>query len=211
MDRSPRPAGVSSRITRAAGPRHRWDAQGVAIDLPVVVDWVSVDPATGEESVRIEATVDLVGDAPAIVGMSFVAPGGLDTVTLQREFRWITPLEIVTGLMPRLLLDGSDPYDSDLPITGFPAAAIQPLRRRRYLNDEFLETIAREYLVRGRGYAVSLAREYFVSPRTVISWVEKARTRGMLSAPPRRGAVGGKLLGESRTHRAGPNRLDSSE
>lgn len=168
----------------------------MAIDLPIVVDWVWVEPATGAERIRIEATVDLVGDSPEVVGMSLVAPDGLDTLKLQREFRWNTPLEVVTGLLPQLLLDGVDPYTIDLPLTGFPAAAIQPLRRRRYLSDEFLEAIAREYLVRGRGYAASLAREYFVSPRTVVSWVEKARARGMLSAPPSRGAVGGELLGK---------------
>ena len=194
MGALPRTAGISSRITQAAGPRHRWEEQGVAIDLPIVVDWVWVEPSTGEERVRIEATVDLVGDFPAIVGMSFVAPDGLDILELQREFRWKTPLEVVTAMLPRLLLDGVDPYTIDLPVTGFPAAAIQPVRRRRYLSEEFLETIAREYLVRGRGYAASLAREYFVSPRTVVSWVEKARARGMLSAPPRRGAVGGEML-----------------
>jgi hypothetical protein len=136
----------------------------VAIDLPVVVDWVWIEPSTGEERVRVEATVDLVGDSPAVVGMSFAAPDGLDTLQLQREFRWNTPLEVVTGLLPRLLLDGVDPYTIDLPVTGFPAAAIQPIRRRRYLSDEFLETIAREYLIRGRGYAASLAHEYFVDP-----------------------------------------------
>lgn len=194
MGALPRTAGISSRVTQAAGPRHRWEVQGVAIDLPIVVDWVWVEPSTGEERVRIEATIDLVGDSPAVVVMSFVAPDGLDTLELQREFRWNTPLEVVTGMLPRLLLDGVDPYTIDLPVTGFPAAAIQPMRRRRYLSDEFLETIAREYLVRGRGYAASLAGEYFVSPRTVVSWVEKARARGMLSAPPRRGAVGGEML-----------------
>jgi hypothetical protein len=194
MGALPRTAGISSRITPAAGPRHRWEVQGVAIDLPIVVDWVWVEPSTGEVRVRIEATVDLVGDSPAVVGMSFVAPDGLDTLQLQREFRWKTPLEVVTALLPRLLLDGVDPYSIDLPVTGFPAAAVQPLRRRRYLSEEFLETIAREYLVRGRGYAASLASEYVVSPRTVVSWVEKARARGMLSAPPRRGAVGGEML-----------------
>lgn len=194
MGALPRTTGISSRVTQAAGPRHRWEVQGVAIDLPIVVDWVWVEPSTGEERVRIEATIDLVGDSPAVVVMSFVAPDGLDTLELQREFRWNTPLEVVTGMLPRLLLDGVDPYTIDLPVTGFPAAAIQPMRRRRYLSDEFLETIAREYLVRGRGYAASLAGEYFVSPRTVVSWVEKARARGMLSAPPRRGAVGGEML-----------------
>lgn len=194
MGALPLPSGISSRITRAAGPSHRWRTQGVTIDLPVVVDWVRVQPATGKEQVQIEATVDLVGERPAIVSMSLIAPAGLDTLALQREFRWNTPLDIVTGLLPRLVLEGADPYGTDLPVTGFPAAAVQPARRRRSLSDEFLAMIAREYLLRGRGYAAGLAREYFVSPRTVISRVEKARARGLLSAPPRRGAVGGKAI-----------------
>ena len=70
MGALPRTSGISSRITPAAGPRHRWEVQGVAIDLPIVVDWVWVEPSTGEERVKIEATVDLVGNFPAIVGMS---------------------------------------------------------------------------------------------------------------------------------------------
>lgn len=156
-----------------------------------------MNPSSGEEDVRIEATVDLVEGAPAIVTMRFAAPAGLDTVKLQNDFRWNTPLEVVTALVPQLLIDGSDPYEIDLPHTGFPAAAIQPMRRRRALTDEFLSIIAREYVVRGRGYAASLADEYFVTPRTVTSWIEKARERGMLSAPPRRGAVGGKLISQS--------------
>lgn len=65
------------------------------------------------------------------------------------------------------------PCKTDLPVTGFPALAIQPTLRRRTLSDGCLETIAREYLVRGRGYAVSLGRDHFVTPRTVISRVEK--------------------------------------
>lgn len=100
----------------------------------------------------------------------------------------------MTGILPRLIAAGSDPYSVDLPVTGFPAVAVQPLRRRGFLSDEFLTTIAREYLARRRGYAASLAHEYFVSPRTVVSWVEKARARGILSAPPTRGAAGGQLM-----------------
>ena len=84
--------------------------------------------------------------------------------------------------------------EAGLPITGFPAVAIQPQRRKGNLTDEFLTAIAREYLARGRGYAASLAREYFVTPRTVVSWVEKARARGLLSAAPGPGATGGHLL-----------------
>lgn len=83
--------------------------------------------------------------------MAFTARDGLDLVALQNDFRWASPLKAVTGLMPRLLAAGEDPYCVDLPLTGFPAAAIQPVRRRRVLTDEFLTTIAREYPARGRG------------------------------------------------------------
>lgn len=194
MPTPPRPPGVSSRITRADGDvRHPWTTGGVTIDLPVVVDWVHVDPVTGVESVRIEARIELIDGQPQIVTMSLACTTGLDLVTLQSDFRWASPLEVVTGLMPQLIAKGLDPFTVDLPVTGFPATAAQPTHTRRALSDEFLTTIAREYLTRGRGYAASLATEYCVSPRTVISWVEKARARGLLSPPPVRGATGGRL------------------
>lgn len=192
-----RPFGISSRFIRADGPRHAWTTGAVTIDLPVIVDWVHVDPETGDESVRIEALVDLVGDQPEIVKMSLTARDGLDLAALQRDFQWASPLSAVTGILPRLIDGGSDPFGVDLPVTGFPAVAIQPLRRRGVLSDEFLTTIAREYLARGRGYAASLAEEYFVTARTVVSWVEKARARGILSAPPAKGAAGGRLLAKT--------------
>ncbi|MGV0991148.1 MAG: hypothetical protein ACOYEV_14145 [Candidatus Nanopelagicales bacterium] len=198
MGATPRPFGVSSRFVRADGPRHPWTTGTVTIDLPVIVDWVHVDPATGAESVRIEARVDLVGDKPEIVEMSFVGRSGLDLAALQRDFQWASPLTAVTGILPRLIEAGTNPFAIDLPVAGFPAVAIQPLRRRGVLSDEFLTTIAREYLARGRGYAASLAEEYFVTPRTVVSWVEKARARGILSAPPSSGAAGGHLLAKAK-------------
>lgn len=105
-----RPAGISSRMTRAPGERHPWDTAGVTIDLPVIVDWVNVDPGTGAELVRIEATIDLGDDEPAIISMSLVSSAGLDLVTLQRNFRWASPLEVVTGLAPRLIAEGESPY-----------------------------------------------------------------------------------------------------
>ncbi|NTY61818.1 helix-turn-helix domain-containing protein [Mycolicibacterium sphagni] len=194
MDTESRAPGVSSRITRADGPRHPWLTDEVTVDLPVIVDWVKMDLATGEEHARVEARIDLVEGKPQIVEMSLISRAGLDLVELQRDFRWASPLAVVTGILPRVIAAGSDPYSIDLPVTGFPAVAVQPLRRRGILSDEFLTTIAREYLARGRGYAASLAHEYFVSPRTVVSWVEKARARGILSAPPARGAAGGQLL-----------------
>jgi hypothetical protein len=198
MGATPRPFGVSSRFVRADGPRHPWTTGTVTIDLPVIVDWVHVDPATGAVSVRIEARVDLVGDKPEIVEMSFVGRSGLDLAALQRDFQWASPLTAVTGILPRLIEAGTNPFAIDLPVAGFPAVAIQPLRRRGVLSDEFLTTIAREYLARGRGYAASLAEEYFVTPRTVVSWVEKARARGILSAPPSSGAAGGHLLAKAK-------------
>lgn len=189
-----RPTGISSRVTRLAGsPGKPWKVrEGIVVDLPVVVDWVCVD-ATGREETRVEATVDLVDGVPRVVGVQLTAATGLNLGALQREFRWASPLEVVTGLMPHLLETGIDPFTVDLPLTGFPAVAARPERRPAKLSDEFLTTIAREYTVRGRGYATSLAREYFVSPRTVVSWVEKARARGLLTPPPSRGSVGGDI------------------
>ena len=194
MSTAPRFTGVSSRFVRADGPRHPWTTGEVTVDLPVVVDWVQTDPTTGDEAVRINARVDLVDGEPQIVDLSLVAPAGLELAVLQREFRWASPLNAVTGILPRLIAAGSDPFAAELPVTGFPAIAVQPLRHRRILTDEFLTTIAREYLARGRGYAASLAQEYYVTPRTVVSWVEKARTREILSPPPTPGATGGRLL-----------------
>lgn len=194
MGAEPRRAGVSSRFIRTEGPHQQWRTGEVTVELPVIVDWVEIDRDTGKETVRINARVDLVDDNPEIVEMSLTARAGLDLATLQRDFRWASPLTAVTGILPHLIATGSDPFDIDLPLNGFPAVAIQPLRRRGNLTDEFLTTIAREYLSRGRGYAASLAREYFVTPRTVVSWVEKARARGILSAPPSAGATGGHLL-----------------
>lgn len=140
---------VESHFTRAEGSRHPWTTGEVTVDLPVIVNWVQTDAVTGEEEVRIEARVDLVADTPEVVEMSFVAPAGLDLPRLQREFRWASPLTAVTGILPRLIAAGSDPFAVGLPITGFPAVAIQPIRRRGTLTDEFLTTIAREYLARG--------------------------------------------------------------
>ncbi len=190
-----RPSGVSSRVHRVRGPRKTWTTtEGVPVELPLVVDWVRVEPGTGDEAMRVEARIDLVDGEPAIVEMVLRAKEGLNVVVLQNEFRWASPLEVVTAILPRLIAAGEDPCSADLPVTAFPAAAIQPIPRRGTLTDEFLTTIAREYLARGRGYATSLAAEYFVTPRAVVSWIEKARARGLLSPPPARGAVGGRLI-----------------
>jgi len=54
-----------------------------------------------------------------------------------------------------------------------------------------------QYRRRGRGYADELSTRFLVSRRTVVSWVEKARRRGILS-PVRPGQFGGELVPLSR-------------
>ena len=185
--------GLSSRITRSPGATREWridDERSFA--LPVVVDLTDVNPQTLEPTWRIAATVDLVDGRPALTRVDVVAPRGLELTRLQREFRWSTPLEIVTTMVPHLLAQGIDPLTYQFPTSGFPD--VLNLRRRSpaRLSDAFLAQVAREYLHHGRGYAAAAARERHVSPRTVSSWIEKARRRGILTEVPR-GGFGGNL------------------
>ena len=49
-----------------------------------------------------------------------------DFQRMQREFRWASPLEVVATGVPALLARGVDPFDFELPLTGFPEAAELP-------------------------------------------------------------------------------------
>lgn len=158
-----------------------------------MVDLVSIDPQTGIEHWRVDATVDLVDQRPTLVALCISSAEGLGTDYLQRNFRWATPVDIVTITVPQLLARGIDPYEHDLPIDGFPNAAYVDRSIRTRLSDEFLEEIAARYIVLGRGYAKAIAEERNVSPRTAISWVEKARERGILTGTTP-GSVGGTLV-----------------
>lgn len=185
--------GVSSRVRAVEGASRQWTAgNGQAIALPLIIDYVSVDEHR-RETIRVEATVDVIKGTLQITGMTFRAPGGMDTLALQREFRWRTPLDIVERLIPRLLADGVDPFSTDLPVTRFPEAASGHTRSRGELSDDFLRDIAEEYLRLGRGYAKRMAMERNVSPRTVVSWIVKARERGILSPAPGPGSAGGEI------------------
>ena len=197
MARQERP-GVTSRIRPAAGRKRNWlIATDVTFPLPVIVDHMSVDPTTGERDWLIEATVDLVGGEPRLVRMNALVPSGIDPYLMQREFRWASPLEVVRVGVPALLARGIDPFDFDLPLTGFPEAATLDRPPNEPLTDRFLEDIAREYLAVGRGYARQIAAERHVSERTVVSWVEKARRRGILTRVPS-GSYGGQIVPKSR-------------
>lgn len=188
-----RPVGVSSRLRAASGTPHVWNAgDGIQVRLPLIVDYV-VTGDSGSEDMRIEATVDLVEGRPAIIEMSLVRPQGLDVAALQRTFRWQTPLDVVERMVPRLMAQGIDPFAVDLPVTGFPEVASGSRTGQGRLSDAFLRDIAEEYLRCGRGYAKRIAIERQVSPRTVVSWVVKARERGILGPAPKPGAFGGQL------------------
>ncbi len=190
--------GVSSRIRPASGRKKRWRATPEhTFPLPVIVDHMFVDPLTREVGWHFEATIDLVDDEPQLVRLDVRGPQGLDLVRMQREFRWASPVEVVRRSVPVMLERGIDPFDFDLPVTGFPEAAELRGPVNAPLSDEFLEDIAREYLSVGRGYARTISQERQVSPRTVVSWVEKARKRGILTRVPQ-GGYGGSIVPKTR-------------
>ncbi len=116
----------------------------------------------------------------------------MDPARLQRNFRWATPLDIVTITVPELLAAGLDPYQFSYPPSGFPEAASVERAAPTRLTDEFLTEIAARYVLIGRGYAKKIAAQRHVSPRTVVSWIEKARERGILSGTTS-GSVGGTV------------------
>ena len=195
MQRRP---GITSRIRPAPGRKRAWRIpRDHTFPLPVIVDHLSVDPDTGDVDWCIEATIDLVDGEPALVRMDARARTGLDPYRMQRDFRWASPLEVVRRGVPALLERGIDPFEFDLPLTGFPEAASLGRPLNAPLTAEFLEQIAREYLTIGRGYARTIAAERHVSERTVVSWVEKARRQGILTRV-RPGSYGGEIVPPSR-------------
>ncbi len=190
--------GLTSRIRPAAGRKRRWRiSDDHTFPLPVIVDHMFIDPESGDLGWLIEATIDLIDGEPTLVRMSAQVPTGMDPYRMQREFRWASPLEVVRDGVPVLLSRGIDPFEHELPLTGFPEAATLNRPSNEPLTGEFLEAIAREYLAIGRGYARAIALERHVSERTVVSWVEKARRKGILTRVPS-GSVGGEIVPRSR-------------
>ncbi len=190
--------GVTSRVRPAPGRKRMWQATPThSFPLPVIVDHMCVDPESRELVWLIEATIGLVEGSPALIRMNAHSPGGINPHWMQREFRWASPLDVITVGVPELLARGIDPFAIDLPLTGFPEAATFSRPINEPLSDDFLEGIAREYLAIGRGYARAMAAERKVSERTVVSWVEKARQRGILTRVPS-GSVGGQIVPKSK-------------
>ncbi len=160
------------------------------MDLPVTLDLLEMDARSDRLLWWVSAEIGLHDNSPVVKNLAMGADKGLDLVRLQREFRWYTPLDVVTRIVPRLIARGQDPYTWEFPVTGYPEAAIVEKTVGRRLSDEFLEDISREYLEFGRGYVKEMAAAHQVSPSTIASWVHKARTRGIISDTSR-GVKGG--------------------
>lgn len=193
-DFSRRPAGISSRVRRAPGQRKTWQARnGQLVELPLIVDHVIIDPRSGECSSVTEARVDLVDGKPKLVEMRLEGGPSLDPVYLQRFFRWATPVEIVRLTVPSLLEKGIDPFEHDYATDGYPDVAMLERKPTNALSNDFLEEVARQYVEIGHGYARVIAQQHGVSERTVVSWVQKARKRGILSATTP-GRCSGKVI-----------------
>lgn len=186
-----RPVGLSSRVRRDTGrPQQTWTSPcGVTLTLPMIVDLVCMGPSNRRHW-SAEARVGLVDGRPELLAMLLEtgndAPAGLEVEQLQVNFRWNTPLEIVTRMVPRIIARGGDPYEFEFPSEGFPGVS-QPRPGHR-LTEEFLTDIARDYLTAEAPYATTMAQRYNVSPRTVVSWIEKARQRGVLTGSRRASA-----------------------
>ncbi len=194
--------GVTSRMRPAPGRKRPWRiSDDHSFPLPVTVDHMFIDPETGDLGWLIEATIDLIEGEPALVRMNAHVPGGIDPYRMQREFRWASPLEMVRNGVPNLLDRGIDPFEFDLPLTGFPEAATLDRPSNERLTDQFLEDIARQYLAIGRGYARVIASERHVSERTVVSWIEKARRHGILSRV-NQGSFGGEIIPRSKRRKS---------
>jgi hypothetical protein len=189
-----RPNGISSRVRRSRGDRHPWTApNGTVVDLPVVVDILETDPSSRLVVWKVEAVIDLLDDLPSLTAVHVESSRPIDPELMQRQFRWATPLDIVTVTIPELLDAGIDPFRYHYPHEGYPQAAAIERSAPTRLTDEFLTEIASRYLILGRGYAKAIAAQRNVSPRTAVSWIEKARERGILS-PTTPGAVGGEIV-----------------
>ena len=200
-----RPNGISSRLRRGKGTRSKWIApNGQVVQLPLVLDILNIDEGSGEASWFVEAQVDLIADQPELTDVQLKGHPLLDANYLQVFFRWATPIDVVTRIVPNLLEQGIDPFKHEYATTGYPDSYDPARKVNTRLSDEFLEEIVQQYLAIGRGYARTIATERGVTTRTVVSWVEKARKRGILS-DTKPGKSGGSFLSRKSERRDGDN------
>jgi hypothetical protein len=173
--------GTTSRLLRLGEPQQEWKLPcGGYLSFPLLLDIQHVDETTKRLDWRVEAHLDLVNGEPAITAIHIVDANGIDPGHMQAFFRWQTPLDVVRVLVPELVRLGKDPFSHDYPIDGYPDAATPNSHPLAPLSDEFLREVANQYRTLGRGYASIIAKQRGVSRRTVVSWIEKARRRGIL-------------------------------
>jgi len=180
-----------SAVAQAEGRKRTWTApNGASVVLPVLVSAWEDHEITGERMWTITARVDLIDKVPRPTDLHVNAPDGLEVERLQRDLRWATPTDIVTAWVPEILAGGGDPFRLEPPIDWW------MLEGRRELTDEFLAEVSAEYLRLGRGYAKPMAIQYRTTERTIKSWIDKARERGILGPSAGRGRLGVKAANE---------------
>jgi hypothetical protein len=173
--------GTTSRLLRLGAAQHEWKLPfGGYLPFPLLLDIQHVDEDTKCLDWRVEAHLDLVNGEPAVTAFHIVNAKGIDLGHMQAFFRWQTPLDVVRILVPELVRLGKDPFRHEYPVDGYPDAATLTSHPLTPLSDEFLHEIVRQYRTLGRGYAPIIAKQRGVSRRTVVSWIEKARRRGIL-------------------------------
>jgi len=171
--------GASSKVEPGVGAQKFWVApNGASVPLPLIVVLSHVDSASCQETWRFEATVELVGGSPQVTRYDLKNIDGFNPVFMEKMFRWGTPLHVVTSHLPVLISEGVDIWQAEIPVDARSGADPETGRH----TDEFLLHIVDEYERIGRNYAKELSALYGVAPRTVVSWMEKARRRGL--APP---------------------------
>lgn len=176
---------IRSSVTTGEGPQRRWASpHGQAVPFPLVISAWEEHPVLGERLWTVTTSVTLVDRRPTVVDVHVTALDGVDVDWLQREFRWKAPVEIATVWVPDVIAAGGD-FTALEP----PADWWRP-EGRHELTDEFLAEIAEEYLRQGRGYAKAMAGRYRTSERTIRSWIDKARQRGVLGPAPGKGKAG---------------------
>ena len=94
------------------------------------------------------------------------------------QVRCTYPLLINTrfdSFSPVVIAAGSDPLTEPVPMQFWAPPG------RQDLTSGFLEEIAQQYHELGYGYANILARKYATTPRTVRSWVDRAKKIGIIT------------------------------
>jgi len=185
-----------STLSPVPGRTYIWQApNGQEVQLPVKLELIWENAQTHQLIFKSTATIGFVQNEPVILELTTSSPFGLDLKALQNHFRWRSPLDVITILVPKLMEKGIDPYSYKYPVEGFPDCVdiMDSQSKTNRLSDQFLEELAVEYLKSGRGYASQIAKIRGVSERTVVSWVEKARDRNILTRV-NRGQTGGKII-----------------